>query len=263
MSETPFEPPASGHADELLSATLDGEATAAEAAWVDAHLAQCSACVEERALIVDARTALRSLPTLDSGEVIVPFVARHRSIVRTGAAFVGLALLVVGALAVTAAVVVEPVAPDIDEMIAAHDADDHGLRPVDAVGGPYTAPTAVGQGYGLARNAVLDGKDLTSVVYASDSVTVSLFQVPGRIDWSSIDEGDRLEVDGLDVWRRTEGTPAVLMADVGHVVVVAVSDDPDAAMAALVDLPESRRDSWTDHLHDAGQRLARVFAFGG
>ena len=53
------------HPGELLSAFLDGRASADEAAQVMSHLEECAPCREELDAVNQARTALRSLPVLD------------------------------------------------------------------------------------------------------------------------------------------------------------------------------------------------------
>ena len=53
------------HPGDLLSAWLDGELTAAEAASIAAHLDRCPACAAEREEVDASRTALRALPMLE------------------------------------------------------------------------------------------------------------------------------------------------------------------------------------------------------
>lgn len=264
-----FLPPESGHADELLSALADDELTDAERTWTQAHLGECAGCQDEFDAIAATRSALRTMPPLRADEVIGSFLARHRAVIRTGVVFLGATAMVLGALSLTAAVIVEPVMPDLDALVAAH---EHGaidempatkMRAVDRVSGLYVAPTEIGADKSLARHALFDGDDLTSVVYRSATAHVSVFELPGRVAWGEIAEGTRLTVgDNKRAWQRA-GSPTVLMADVGHLVIVVVSDDEDAAKATLAAMPESRRDSWRHHLHDAGQRLADVFSFQG
>ena len=50
------------HAGDLLSAFVDGEATADERLFVEEHLAGCAPCREELASITSAREAVRALP---------------------------------------------------------------------------------------------------------------------------------------------------------------------------------------------------------
>ena len=55
----------SGHPGELLSAWLDGELAAAEAAVVASHVEACAVCAAERDEVEAGRAAVRGLPFLD------------------------------------------------------------------------------------------------------------------------------------------------------------------------------------------------------
>jgi anti-sigma factor RsiW len=58
------------HAGDLLSALVDGEATADERRFVEEHLVGCASCREELASITTTREAVRALPM-----VAVPLLA--------------------------------------------------------------------------------------------------------------------------------------------------------------------------------------------
>lgn len=273
--------PRDGHVGDLVSAYLDGELDGETGAWVRDHLAGCAPC---RELAVDTETArawLRSLPEVDATPVVEQLLARHRAAIRAGAVFVGLAAVVVGSLALTAAVIRTDVVPDVDALVDAHlaasDADDNGLvvevlfdlegmsgaKGVGGVGTPYIAPDAMGANpTTLSRRAVYDGDDLTVVVYDNGATVVSVFQQPGRLDWDALPPGRTGTHGGRTVWSpaaRSNGRPAVLVAQIGHLVVTAVSDDPDAVAAAVTALPEGHRDSSWDRVHDACSRFTAVF----
>jgi hypothetical protein len=265
-----FSPPASGHGDELLSASVDGELTEEEHQWLRDHLARCGACADERTSMLETKQTLRGLPSLDSDDFIEPFLARHRALVRSGLVFVGAASMMLGTLALTAAVVVHPVAPDVDAMVAAHLAGTSpatmamgiDLEAVDNVGQPYTAPDKLPGAHGLARAVTYAGKDLTTVIYRANGVEVSVFQIPGKVDWDGLDDGQVVTYEHRRVWRRS-GMPVVLVAEAGHVVVVVVSRDEESAREAIVAMPDGERDGWRQHLHDAGERVADIFSFHG
>lgn len=53
------------HLDELLSAYLDGETTPTESARVARHLGECPRCRRDLEGLSEARSAVRSLPTLE------------------------------------------------------------------------------------------------------------------------------------------------------------------------------------------------------
>ena len=71
------------HADELLSALLDGQLAADEAAEVRAHVAGCDDCARELDDVRQARRLVRELPAVDppawflaellAGDDVTPF----------------------------------------------------------------------------------------------------------------------------------------------------------------------------------------------
>jgi anti-sigma factor RsiW len=98
---------------ERLSASLDGELTAAERAALDAHLPGCDECQRELAALRQTRALLRALPapalprafTLPETPAVVPLRRRHaptwtRPVQALGsiAAMIGLGLLVATSL---------------------------------------------------------------------------------------------------------------------------------------------------------------------
>ena len=70
--------------------------------------------------LAEARSLLRNLPPVDASPVIEGFLERHRALIRSGAAFVGVAALVLAAIGLTAATVRPEVVPDLDGMADAH-----------------------------------------------------------------------------------------------------------------------------------------------
>ena len=285
---SPSDPSGRTHADDLISAHLDGELDDATARWVEDHLGACAGCrqaAEEAAL---ARSWVRGLPDVDGSPAVQRFLARHRAVIRTGAAFVGAAAVALAALALTSAVLHPDVLPPVDlltdthrvaaragttgeDMRAALDeagAEMAGMRPVAGVGRPYSAPPALlGQTRAgglsrLQRHMVLDGDDLTLVVYRDGGAAVSVFEQPGRLEWDRLRGGDVESIGERRVWVR-RGSPVVMVTEVGDVVVTVVSEDPAAATTALGGLPEERRGSTMDRLHDACIRFTQTFAAGG
>ena len=270
--------PDDGHAGDLVSAWLDGELDPATTTWVDEHLAGCDPC---RAAADEARLArqwVRSLPSVDGSEVVSGFLGRHRAMIRTGTTLVGVAAVALGAIALSSAVLHPEVVPEIDALVdahlAAHDApaEPHtamaesgadglsGVRVVQHVAGHYAAPAAVlGNRARLSRRAMFDGDDVTVVVYGDGRSSVSVFEQPGWLEWDALPEGAIRWIGERRVWER-DGSPAVLVAEVGGLVVTLVSDDR-AAMTTVVDaLPEKHRGSTWDRLHDACARFTETFA---
>jgi len=64
-------PTTPAHLGDALSALADGELDAAEAAAAQDHLSSCAECAAELALITQARTLVRNLPTLDPPRPLV------------------------------------------------------------------------------------------------------------------------------------------------------------------------------------------------
>ena len=266
------------HADELLSAHLDGELDAEEERWVAGHLEECVECRRTETDLRTARERLRDPAPVDAGPVVARFLARHRAAVRTGAAFVGVAAVALAALALTSAVLRPPVVPDVDALTAAHRAVSlAGFRQPAVPGGvhvepvgtmhhvssvavPYAAPPAMlGSEVRLSRHVMLDGSDLTAILYRDGSSAVSVFQQPGSLRWEQLPDGALEVVGRRTVWLR-EGTPAVMVTEVGDVVVTVVSDDRAAMTTVVEGLPASERSSTWDRLHDACVRFTRSFA---
>ncbi|MDZ7674283.1 MAG: zf-HC2 domain-containing protein [Acidimicrobiales bacterium] len=256
-----------GHAGDLVSALLDGELDADTAAAVEAHLEDCPSCGRIAEEAAAARSWLAELPVVDATPVVENAIAHRRRLVGTGLVFVGIALFGLGILAMTASVIHPAVAPDVDELVAAHtDADHHemdGMEPADEPGSRYAAPVSlVGAGATLEREALFDRRDLTTVVYddGGDGVTVS--QQPGRLDWDRLPDGDIEQIAGRRVWTRP-GVPVVAVTEVGDLVVTVVGDDLTAARAVIDGLPAPERSSTLDRVHDSCQRLIEIFALGG
>jgi len=253
------------HPDDLLSAHLDGELDPEAAREVEAHLAGCRGCREARDALVEARSLLRGLPAEDASPVIDGFLARHRQAIRAGGGFVAAAALVLLALGLSAATHREAVVPDVAALVAAHEAADP-----EAVGdvrrehvAPYAAPPGlIGSRVSLSRMAAYDGTDVGAVVYRDGPMAVTVYQEPGRLDWSRLPAGEVERIAGEPVWFGP-GEPVVAVAQKGDLVVTVVSDDRAGALTAVGGLPEWRRAAAWDRLHDACQRLTEVFALGG
>ncbi len=285
MSHGPTPP--DGHAGDLVSAHLDGELDPETDAWVREHLAVCDRC---RALADEAAVArswVRALPVVDASPMVEGLLARHRTLIRVGVAFVGVAAVVLGSLALTSAVIRPQVVPEVDALVAAHVAATaaatgastasgsdpwrmaslHGMEGahrVDAVSRPYSAPPAmIGNRARLSRRLVYDGRDLTLVVYSDGTRTVSVFQQPGRLDWSGLPPGHLEQVGSRTVWDRPGDSPTVMVTEVGHLVVTVIAPDRNEAITVVDGLAATHRGSVWDHVHDACSRFTEVFAIDG
>ncbi len=272
---SPGPPP--DHAGDLVSAFVDGELDEPTAAWVQAHLAECADCAGQADAITATRRWIRELPPVEASTVVGSFLARHRSMVRVGAAFVVASTVAVVALAVTASVLRPTILPEIDELVATHESavsaatrggrpggsPPDGMRPVDRVDEPYSAPAAMlGNQASLSRRALFGGGGLTVVVYGDGESTVSAFEQHGRLDWDALPEGLVTSVGERRAWFRP-GEPTVAVTEVGHLVVTVVSLDRAAALTVIDGLPPVRRGSTFHRVHDACQRVTSVFALSG
>ena len=261
--------PADGHAGDLVSARLDGELDDATAAWVDEHLDSCEACAEVAGAVGVAREWMRSAPAVDASPVVGDVIARRRRMIGNGLVFVGLALFVLGLLAVTSSVTHPRVVPDIDAFVAAHDRSSHAesgdMRPVEEAPSIYATPVVLGSADApLERRAVYDGADLTVAVYEDgvDGAAVSVFQQPGRVDWERLPPSNLVDVVARRAWLRA-GSPSVLVTEIGDLTVTLVSDDPDRFAEVVETLDAPTRTSTLDRVHDSCQRLMEVFALAG
>ena len=269
------------HADDLVSAHLDGELDRETARWVERHLDACTDCSDAAAQARTARQLVRQLPSVEGGHVVGRFLERHQVLIRTGTAFVGSAAVVLVALGLTSAVLHPDVVPDVDGLAAVHLAaaaspgQDEGapgspmagevaeMRRVDRVGRVYAAPPAMlGNHARLSRHAVYDGDDLVFVLYRDGVAVVSVFEQPGRLEWDSLPTGEMRRVGERPIWVR-EGSPVVMVTEVGDLVVTVVAEDEGSATTAVEGLPTARRGSTMDRLHDACARFTETFALGG
>lgn len=269
MNTSPDEAPVhgDGHAGDLVSARLDGELDDATAVWVDDHLASCGSCQQLAEAVEAARAWMRSSPSVDSAPMVESVIARRRRLIGNGLTFVGVVLLVLGLLAVTASVSHPPVVPEIDALVAVHEASAHasmsGVRLVDGGGSRYTAPAMVGAAAApLRREAIYDGPDLTSVVYVGSGGSVTVYEQPGRVDWDELPAGTDAHIASRRAWERP-GSPAVVVTEIGDLAVTIVADDRLRVEEIIESLEAPRRTSTADRVHDSCQRLMEIFALGG
>jgi anti-sigma factor RsiW len=254
-----------GHPDDELSALVDGELDPATEAWVAEHLDGCPACRQATEELAQARSVLRGLPPVDATPVVEGFLARHRRMVRLGAGFVVVAGLVLAAVGVTAATEHPRLVPDLAALTAGHVEQAHGeMAGMERQArSAYAAPPGlIGSKVQLSRQEVWDGTDLAAVVYRDGAVDVSVYQQPGRLDWSGLPPGEVATVGDRAVWFG-DGDPVVAVTQRGDLVVTVVSGDRPALLTAVAGMPEWQRRATWDRVHDACQRLVRVFALEG
>ncbi len=151
-----------GHAGDMLSAAVDDELSAEEHRWLEAHLLACIGCRTEQDELEAASQLISGLGSMDSTPVVDGFVSRHRSAIRTGLGFVGVASIMLGALAFTSAVATPTVVPDIENFVLAHQQPGGStmdeMTPVTAIGSPYQAPVAFGLEQRFERERLRAGR---------------------------------------------------------------------------------------------------------
>jgi anti-sigma factor RsiW len=261
------------HAEDRLSALLDGALTPIEAAEVRAHLETCAECAAELDDVRAARRAVRELPAVEppatflaellAGDTVVPLgrrTPRVPAVANIGVAVIaGLAILVFssssigpaqlrpevrGAVARHASAVSallgstgEHLAPEAEEVVPTT------APPRDAASlpAPYAAPEQLA-GYELVDAYRSPGG--VHVLYQRGDYGMSVFELPGSVDWGALPEdGTSLSLAGHRAWR-WEASPVdgrlVVFEDDGMVVIV-VGDEPgDAVVDVAAQLPDAR-----------------------
>ena len=187
---------------------IAGQATTRYEAMRDGH-------VVERLFVQDATGLVLRREVLDAGGE----VARSVSFMRVNA-------------------VTEPSAPPSTA------APQPGPAPVDHLERPYRDPASVGNGYRLLGRWE-HGDDLAQLYYTDGVLSVSVFEQPGRLDWSVLPrDGDAVEIGGRPARRYALPVGEAWVFERGGVVYTCVGDAPAdevAAIAADVSAPEPSR----------------------
>jgi predicted anti-sigma-YlaC factor YlaD len=118
------------HLGEVLSALLDNELTAEEAARAEEHLAGCAQCRAERDQLAQARQAVRDLPVLDLPPPLWVQVMRSRRRTARPVAWVGAAAAAVALIGLAAVPTQQHhVTPQMAHLVQVHAASS-GAEPV-------------------------------------------------------------------------------------------------------------------------------------
>ena len=109
---------------------------------------------------------------------------------------------------------------------------------------PYRDPASAGNGYRLLGRWD-HGDDLAQLYYTDGVLSVSVFEQPGRLDWSVLPpDGDTVEIGGRPARRYALPVGEAWVFERGGVVYTCVGDAPAdevAAIAADVSAPEPSR----------------------
>ncbi|MEA3054948.1 MAG: hypothetical protein QOD30_380 [Actinomycetota bacterium] len=280
------------HADDLLSALLDGQLTPAEATEVRAHVDACAECAAELDEVRAARRAVRELPAVEvpatfltellAGDTVVPLgrrTARVPAVANIGAAVVaGLVILVFSSGSLGPA----QLRPEVRGAVARHASTVSALlgstgehlapetevvpttmpqRDASSLPAPYAAPARLA-GYDLVDAYRSPGG--VHVLYQRGDYGLSVFELPGSVDWGALpDDGSSMSLAGHRAWR-WEASPVdgrlVVFEDDGMVVIV-VGDEPgDAVLDVAAELPSARAVPMTARVRRAVARSLELLS---
>jgi len=276
----------SQHLDEVLSAYLDGELTAAERIDVEAHLEDCAECRSDLEAEADVRRLVRELPAVDApfgfyerilrdGPGVAPTTetTEKKRRLRFGlgsiAAAVACWLLVLGLVNVNSASA--SVDPQTDVYVNAHAAVPADVQATAATQdaaqaqATYDAPWTLAGSYQLVGLFEVDG--VPQLVYTDGRRIVSMFVEPGRLNDDALpSDTKQVEVNGFLAWQVPTSQGAVVFLQRPGVVVILVGADPDRAATDVAGSNGPRVDehqSLLDHVSDAGTGLLETFGFQG
>ncbi|MBK9179533.1 MAG: zf-HC2 domain-containing protein [Acidimicrobiales bacterium] len=265
------------HPGDELSALLDGELTADRAVEVRQHLEACPSCRAELAHVEGARSVVRALAMVEPPEGLFDRLTRGRARLTRSVRGWGVAANLVATaaawllvLAVTSGVTPLSAQPPVSRFVDEHAAAGLPLptgsppepaAPPAEAGGRFRVPVRLG-GHVLG-SASVDG-DLLQARYTDGLTVVSLFEQPGRLDWSTLPPGQRVSVDGHDSWVARVGQSFVVITERGDLTLALVGPGPAERLLALVPaLPEPPPPSLGDRLRAVGHDLVDTFSFGG
>jgi anti-sigma factor RsiW len=271
-------PPPPEHPEELLSAYLDGEVTAAERAYVEEHLTTCARCRAEFDHERDVRAAVRSLPPVDPpfgfferilrdgpADPAQPKKRRFKfwmaNLVATAAAWI----LVLGVANLNSHG--GSVNPSANDYVAAHASVLPGFGTASSGrhdAARYDVPDRLAGTYDLVGE--VDSRGYPQLIYSDGQRTLSVFVRSGRLDQNALPEDAKpVLVNGSKAWSvPSDGTEVIFMQRPG-VVVVIVGPGQDAAASDMASTAPRADgdDSILDHLRGAGEGLLETFGFQG
>jgi len=254
----------------LLSAYLDDELNAAERSRVDAAILGDPKLRAELDGLAVARDLVRDLPLLELPERLseqltarTPLgpVVRPRRRARTRAfALSALASVAFWGMVATSGGVTA-VTPDLAGVVGAHALAV--AKPVAAEADPsimFTAPGSVDR-FELVY-AGRRGK-LAHAMYTDGSTEISVFEQPGRIDWSKVPNvGERFDLADSDGWTGQVEGQEVMLIERGGMVYTLVASAP-AELAEMSAVMPGDNENWFDQLRRASYRTVRFFGLSG
>jgi anti-sigma factor RsiW len=272
------------HLDDILSAYIDGELTAAEHVEVEAHLAACAECRADLEGEAEVRRLVRDLPAVDPPFGFYERILRQgpgagqapekKRRLRFGLANIAVAaaawLVILGVVNVNSAEgSVEPTAATYLSAHASVAPDVQGAENPEAAAkaqATYDAPGRLAGTYVLVA-AVVDNDGTPQLVYTDGRRTVSMFLRSGRLNEDALpSDAEPVQVNGARAWQVPTAEGAVVFLQRPGVVVILVGADPDRAASDVAESGGPRadeHDSMLDHMTDAGTGLLETFGFQG
>jgi len=236
---------------DLLSAYLDDELAPRERAEIDAALLGSADLRRDLAELRATRQLLRNLGTVEPRRPLVPAErvrtgppggARKR---RFGAAVVAVAAVWLVVLSVGVGLGSLPVVPDVDQLALQHasaegnvmDFQEMTLAQMD------DDPAILDDlGHGMVRESIFQSDDLVQVRYSDGSHAISIFHLPGEVDWEDMPASGAVDmVDDAPMWSTTMDSLDVLVVERGGLVVIVVADgdmDQEMTMTASAMVPD-------------------------
>jgi hypothetical protein len=281
MTLWPPPSPPGDHLDDAISALLDGELTADEAAAAAAHLEACGPCRADLEAEREVRDAIRALAPVDAPFGFYERVLRNgpggeaqpkrrfrfgmANLVATAAAWV--LILGVGSLRSTGG---GSVNPSVGDFVSAHASVVPGLGGGGGVkqgdeSRTYNVPDQLAGRYHFV--GVREDSGSPQLVYTDGTRTLSMFLRPGHLNVDALPDNTKsVLVNGSPAWDVPTPEGDVVFVQRPGVVVVLVGPAPDEVASDVASGPSPNAEgpeSVLDHVEAAGRGLLEGFGFRG
>lgn len=262
-----------GHAEDALSALVDGELDPEEEAAVRSHVAECPTCAEELEGIRRSRRAVRLLPAVDvpadvtarllalegpGGRAVVSVLGNRRRLATAMAVAASVAALaLVGGPADGGSTVTASLSGAVEAHAEAVQAGLLGAlgptgepgtvpttappMPVDRLRAPYRAPVSLEGGYRLVE--AFRHADGLQLLYQRGPYSLSVFELEGSLDTGALPgDGRWVRADGEAVWHLVDdaGRTLVLLPRSGLTLTVVGDGPADGVLRAARSFPDAR-----------------------
>ncbi len=270
------------HAEDALSALVDGELDAEEEAVVRAHVAECPTCADELEDIRRSRRVVRLLPAVDVPDdvtarllaledgngrrTVVPVVGNRRRLAAAVAVAASVAAIaLVGGPAESGP---QQVTASLTGAVEAHaNTLQSGLlgalgpttapttappMPVDRLRAPYRAPVTLAGGYRLVQ--AFRHADGLQLLYQRGPYSLSVFELEGSLDTAALPaDGRWVRDDGEAAWQLVDDAGRTLvLLDRSGLTITVVGDAPDdGVLRAARSFPDARTLPMTTRLRRA------------